>query len=375
MDTQTLERELDRFDGAASLAEASTPPASWYLDPRLFALEREAVLLRHWQYACPLEQVAQPGQFFSGDAGGMPWVVLRHPDGDLRAFHNACRHHAAEVARGSGIAERLTCPYHGWTYELDGRLRSAPALGGVRGFEREHFGLRPLAVAAIGPLVLVCAAERPLALESDLSALWARLAATGWQELRFARRQTWELACNWKVFVDNYLDGGYHVSGVHPALAGGLDLSSYASELLERASIQSSAGRRGDPDPRVGASVIYAWFHPGVMINRYGPVLDVNHVVPLAPDRCRVVMDFWFEQGASPEFVAESLAQSERVQCEDAGICESVQRGLASPAYDRGRYSVLHEGPMHHFHRLLAADLRARLVASGRSPAAPPPPS
>jgi choline monooxygenase len=226
-----------------------------------------------------------------------------------------------------------------------------------------------VAVESWGPLVFVHLGENPVPLREQLGDLEARLERLGWRALRFAARRSYTMQCNWKVYVDNYLDGGYHVSYLHRALAGQLDLKSYRTELFERLSIQSCKApeekpgeSEGDFADRIGEEALYAFFYPNFMINRYGPILDTNWVVPLAHDRTLVVFDFFFrdtEGSAAQDFIERSIAASHRVQEEDVSISESVQRGLGSPAYDRGIYAPAIEMAAYHFHRLLARDLRA----------------
>src|SRR5882672_2676988 len=310
-----FDEELAKFDAGVPLEAASTPPASWYLDPEIYELERRSVFRRNWLYACRAEQVAAPHAFVALSIAEQPLLVLRNAVGELRALHNVCRHHAAEICAGSGSVERLVCPYHGWTYDLDGSLLKAPELGAARDFDRGHFALPRAEVARLGPFVFVSPTACGRQLSSDFGALDTRLSTTNYGALRFYRRVEYELECNWKVFVDNYLDGGYHVERLHHGLASELDLGTYRTELFERYSIQSSTGA----SERIGATALYAWLHPNVMFNRYGPVLDTNLVLPLSPSRTRVVIDYYFDDAtlASPELIANALNASDRVQRED----------------------------------------------------------
>jgi choline monooxygenase len=350
--------DVHGFDPAPPTERAATPPAAWYVDPAFHELERARVFGAAWQLAARLDQLERPGDFVAGGAAGRTWVTLRDGEGRLRAFHNVCRHHAAELCRGSGRVERLVCPYHGWTYGLDGRLESAPGLGAAPGFDRADFALPELAVATLDRLVFVNPAREAAPLEPRAAELARRLAAFP-AELVFVERRTYELDCNWKVFVDNYLDGGYHVAHLHGGLAGELELEGYRTEVCEglgeQLSIQSSPGAGGE---RTEGGAVYAFLHPNCMLNRYGPWLDTNLVLPLGPARTRVVMDYWVEPGRAGDeaFVRASLAASLRVHEEDVAISESVQRGLASGAYERGRYAA-RERAMHAFHRCLARDL------------------
>lgn len=357
------------FDLELPLERAWTPPAEWYVEPEFFDLDLRRAIWANWQPVGRLEQVAAPGQYLTGDVCGRPFIVLRDEQGELRAFHNACRHHAAEVAQGCGELQQLVCPYHGWTYNLQGRLKTAPRLGAIEDFDKEQFGLAPLHVAVWGPWVWLHQGERPRDLHADLAPAARLLEPTGFDRLTFVERRSYELRCNWKVYVDNYLDGGYHVEAVHGGLAGQLDLDAYRLELYERCNAQlcpaapepADEPRGLDFSARIGRGAIYAWAYPNFAINRYGPIMDVNWILPLAIDRTLTVFDYYFEQtsgDAARVFIAQSLAASHQVQLEDIRVCESVQRGLTSGAYQRGRYAPAFEAGMLQFHRLLATDLQ-----------------
>jgi choline monooxygenase len=245
----------------------------------------------------------------------------------------------------------------------------APELGAVKDFDRDKFGLVPMHVDEWCGLVFVSMAPTPRPLTADLTEVGTRLQAMHIDDLRFVARRKYTLQCNWKVYVDNYLDGGYHVSYLHKGLAGQLDLDSYRTEIFERYSIQSGAGaaekKDGTPDSdfseRIGDKVLYAWIYPNLMINRYGPMMDTNWVIPRGHDETEVIFDYYFtpKTAGDDDFVAKSLASSDVVQAEDIDICESVQKGLGSSSYDQGRYSVKREMGEHHFHRLLAADFQS----------------
>lgn len=354
--------ELRRFDPSVPVERARTPPASWYTDPSFLELERERVFARSWQPAARLEQLTRAGDYAAGHLTGEPYVVLRDSADHLRAFFNVCRHHASCVAEGQGNATQLVCPYHGWTYDLDGKLRKAPSLGAVEEFDRNEFGLHPMDVGSWGPLAFVRPRADGPALKTLLSPLEGRI---DFAPLRFFKRVEYELRCNWKVFVDNYLDGGYHVAQLHGGLASQLSLQSYRTEVVDRVSIQtcrsdSSAGGGGtDFAERLRGGAVYAFVYPNFMINRYGPVMDTNWVLPLGPDRTLTIFDYYFDAEVFDDasFVERSLSASDLVQQEDVAICESVQLGLESSAYDRGRYAPTLEQAAHRFHCLLAEDL------------------
>jgi choline monooxygenase len=194
--------------------------------------------------------------------------------------------------------------------------------------------------------------------------------------LRFIARREYEITCNWKVYVDNFLDGGYHVNTVHPGLAGVLDYTHYRTEIHPESSVQLSPLKATPASNfagvRIGKMAQYWWVFPNFMLNLYQGVMDINLVLPLGPERCRVVFDFYFADSEGPvaeKFMRESMAAADQIQQEDMGICEEVQRGLASRSYDTGRFSVRREKAGYHFHQLLARRLRAAL-GSGNSSAA-----
>ena len=363
-----LLEEVRRFDPNVPLEAAWLPPKSWYTDSRFYDLESETVFKNNWLIAARSDQFKKPGDFVAGSVAGEPYVVVRGEDNQLRAFFNVCRHHAAVVMTGAGCAESLVCPYHGWTYGLDGRLQRAPELGAVKDFDRNKFGLVPMKVGEWSGLVFVSMSDNPRPLGADMTELARRLQEMNIDKLQFVARRKYTLACNWKVYVDNYLDGGYHVSYLHKGLAGQLDLDSYKTEIFERYSIQSGAGAGGsseksatDFSERIGDKVLYAWIYPNLMINRYGPMMDTNWVIPKGNAETDVIFDYYFtpETARDKDFVEKSLAASDVVQQEDVDICESVQKGLGSSSYDQGRYSVKREHGEHHFHKLLSADFRA----------------
>lgn len=373
-----LEAELHRFDPSLPIERAFMPPSSWYTAREFYELEKRAIFLRSWQPVARVDKLAQPGAYVSGCLAGQPWVVVRDHDGVLRAFHNVCRHKGREVVTGAGTAhEALVCGYHAWAYGLDGQLKSAPRVAGILDFDRNALSLRPLSVEVFGPWVFISGDPRAEPLGPRLAPLAASLEESGWSALKFYDTQEWIIDCNWKVYVDNYLDGGYHIPHMHPTLDAQLDMKSYRTELFDGFSVQSchSAQSRDeridyDAEMRIGKGAIYAWLYPNFMLNRYGPCLDTNYVLPLSQDRCKVIYEFYFlstEGESAKEFARASMLQSAITQQEDIEICESVQRGLSSLAYQPGRYAPRVEHGEYQFHRLLHKDLLAECGGMHRS--------
>jgi choline monooxygenase len=188
------------------------------------------------------------------------------------------------------------------------------------------------------------------------------------EKLHYFDRRVYTLKCNWKVYVDNYLDGGYHVPHAHKGLSSVVEYTKYTIENFERSCLQSSPLESSSAADSAIASTrqghaFYLWVYPNFMINAYAGVMDTNLVLPLGVDRCAVIFDYYFADlsPAAAQLHRESIAVSERVQDEDMAICDSVQRGLASRAYVRGRLSVRREAGEHLFHRLLYKDMSSGL--------------
>ena len=377
---------ISAYEADNPLAQASTIPSSWYTDPRIFELEKQTVFSNSWQVVARTNQLAKPGHYVTADIGDEPIVIVRGNDNQLRGFFNVCRHHAAAVmTEREGHANQMRCPYHGWTYSLEGELKGTPDFNDVCNFDRVENGLIPVEIAVWEKWIFarVRDGQAHYSNKTRLSFLdfvgidlveqcqKLELATVHWFE-----RRSYKLNCNWKVFVDNYLDGGYHVPHLHKGLDSVLDYSNYSiengerfclqSSPLNRSSSQSSRDGRLPADIDIGASrkgnrALYYWLYPNFMMNFYEGVLDTNLVRPIAIDRTEVIFDFYFVDvsEAARERNLVSVNVGDRIQQEDLGICESVQRGLNSRAYDAGRLSVRREGGEHLFHRLLHADLKA----------------
>src|SRR6202521_4498305 len=370
MHAPSVQDILDLYNPGNTLEKASTIPAPWYRDKRIEELERISVFSGTWHVAGRLDQVGDKGNFFTADLGGEPIVVARGEDGQLRAFYNVCRHHAAAVVtEAQGCAKQFRCPYHGWTYGIDGALKGMVEFDGVCDFERSANGLVPVQVDTWENFVFVNLdpdAGSLLNFLGSIPPIVAPLQLT--KKLQYFDRRIYTLHCNWKVYVDNYLDGGYHVPHAHKGLSSVIEYTQYTIENFEHACVQSrplssdSSSAAGVAATRQGRA-FYLWIYPNFMINAYEGVMDTNLVVPLAVDKCAVIFDYYFADisRAADQHNRESIAVSERVQDEDMAICDSVQRGLSSRTYVAGRLSVRREAGEHLFHRLLHTDLTGAL--------------
>jgi choline monooxygenase len=333
------------------LDQACALAAHFYSDPSVPEMERHQVFARSWQLAAHAGELAQPGDHVACTLAGTPIVIVRGPDGVLRAFHNVCRHRAGPLVTSSGrAATTLRCRYHGWTYTLEGRLRAAPEMDGARGFDPANVALPSAGVREWQGLVFVAVADDAPAFEEVLGGIAERIAPVELTAMSFHRRVEYEVGCNWKVYVDNYLEG-YHLPHLHPGLSKVLDYRAYATELGEWWSLQHSPLR--DADEVYGdGNAWYFFVYPNTMLNILPGRLQTNVVTPLGLDRSRVVFDYFYTGGAAARS-DQDLSFSDDIQLEDIAICERVQQGLMSQSYVPGRLSPRRESGVWHFQNLL----------------------
>ena len=213
---ESLHDIIASYNDQNPIEQAFTIPSAWYTDERIAELERQAVFGGSWQIVARADQLRQPGRFVSAEVAGEPLVVVRSADNQLRAFYNVCRHHAAAVVTETqGSVSILRCPYHGWSYGLNGSLKGAPEFEGVCGFDRSQNGLVPVPVETWEQFVFVSLDPDATSLAEFLGGLVQRVAPLNLGSVCFFERRSYGLKCNWKVFVDNDLDGGYHVPHLH----------------------------------------------------------------------------------------------------------------------------------------------------------------
>jgi len=328
-----------RFTLDPQIASASTPPASWYTDPAMLTLERDKVFRRTWQYATSLDLLTFPGNYAAVDINGIPVVITRGQDDELRAFYNVCRHRAGVVARGCGNRKSLQCQYHGWLYGLDGKLRNAPEFEGVENFNKDDFGLIPIRVETWGGFAFVNMDVTAPSLLEVLGNIAEETKQFDFSALRKVERREYVVNANWKVYIDNYLEG-YHIPIAHPGLFKEVDYDKYRVDTYRYYSSQYAPirpVRTEDPGGRVFTELkgdeqaFYYWIFPNFMVNIYPGNVQNNIVIPLVHDKTLVVFEWYFADPGTPEAwnnLQDGIAFSDNVQKEDMEICEDVQRNL-----------------------------------------------
>lgn len=343
---------MNRFEwDGKEIATAKTLPSHFYLDPTLYAEEKEKIFYRSWHPIGRTEDVKNPGDYLATEVIGEPVLLTRGKDQKLRAFSNVCRHRAALVASGKGNCALLKCPYHGWTYRLDGSLLAAPEIEGMGNFDKASFGLVELPCVSWGPMVFVRLSTAGVSFGDWVADIPKQIEEKGfdWESYRFLARREYVIDCNWKVYVDNYLEG-YHIPVAHPELFKMLDYQKY-EVVTHRYYSSQYAPVKNEPD----SLALYFWLFPHFMLNLYPDQMHTSVVYPLPGNKTLTVFEWFLPKGqtASEAEVADLLRRNDQVQKEDITLCESVQKGLSSAHYDRGRYNPKRENGVHHFHELL----------------------
>jgi choline monooxygenase len=364
-----------RLDVNEQIECAHTLASRFYTDPAVLDVEMARIFRKTWQFVGTLAQVcgevngvqrtiADPETFFTADVAGEPIVVVRDKAGTLRAFSNVCRHRAGPIASGSGCKNVLRCGYHGWTYTLDGRLIGTPDVEGVEFFDRNTMGMVPLRLETWEQFIFVNFDRKAEPLPTYLGDIPEQARGFRFDGLHFAERRDYVIDCNWKVYVDNYLEG-YHIPIAHPGLMREIDYSQYRTDTFRyhsqqfapiRAMKSEDAGERFYAPGTGLQEALYFWIFPNLMLNIYPDNISTNLIVPISHEKTLTIFEWFFHDVASDkvqERKKKAVAFSDEVQQEDIGLCESVQRGLRSATYDRGRYSVKRENGVHHFHMLL----------------------
>ena len=356
---------FDSFHVDSNIAKAWTLPSFLYTDQSVFAAEKEKIFARTWQVVGHASQVTKPGDFFTTELVGEPLVFVRGLEGKLRGFYNVCRHRAGPPAEGCGSRKLLRCGYHGWTYGLDGALINATEIEGVEGFRPEDFALAPVRTEEWFNLVFANLEAEAPPLRESLGELPKQAEKFPFPEMKLFERRTYDMKCNWKTYVDNYLEG-YHLPSVHPGLNRELDYSAYVVEPHARGHEKYvrqfspiRGAQLGDATPRryrearENLTTDYFWIFPNWMLNCYPDNVSVNIVLPIESERSLAIFEWYLpEEHHSGSAAKASVEFSDQIQIEDVGICEAVQRNLRSRSYSRGRFSVKQEKGVHAFHRM-----------------------
>jgi choline monooxygenase len=323
-----------------------TSPWSWYSDPEILALELEQIFRREWQYAGHLGDLQGPGSYAVSPTGPVPILLTLDADGTLRGFINVCRHRGAVMATGAARRGTVQCPYHAWTYGLDGCLRAAPRSGEDPAFDAGQLGLVPVSVDTWGPFVFANPDRNAEPLADALGDLPMVCAEHGMDVhgLRFHRRVHYEIRANWKIAVENFLEC-YHCPVNHPGLVQVIDerrleLIAHGRRTSQLAPVHPRA-LAGDSPIQVPADAGIAhnhlWF-PTLKVNVLPghANLSIGPLFPTGPQTCAGYLDYWFGESVDEGWIEEVFAFDDQVGSEDVALVEAVQRGSTTGGIDHG---------------------------------------
>lgn len=352
--------------------------ADAYTDPRWYQVDLQAIIARTWQWVCHVEKVRNPGDYIAVQIAGQPVAVVRDREGKLRAFYNVCKHRAHHLLEGNGNTTRIMCPYHAWTYKLDGQLVRAPHTETLEDFNVKDICLDQVKVEEFCGFVYVNLDPQaePLAkLSGDLETE-IRHWAPDIDNLTFGHRLTYDIRSNWKNVIDNFLEC-YHCPTAHKDFCTLVDMDTYkvtthgiySSHMADAGKTSNSA--YDTSNAKVKTHAVW-WLWPNTCLMRYPgrSSMIVLNVIPAGPDRTLETYDFYLETPEADATEQEAIRYIDEVlQPEDIGLVESVQRGMSSPAFTQGRIvndpdgSGQSEHALHHFHGLVL-DAYARAARS-----------
>jgi choline monooxygenase len=357
------------FEIDPDIRVARTLPARVYSDPEIFRLQRDRVFARTWHYAGHDDLVKVAGQVhpFTLVPGALdePLLLTRDQRDRVHCVSNVCTHRGTLVVEGPGHEQQLRCRYHGRRFALDGKFHSMPEFEQTKDFPSASDDLAPIPLGTWTRFLMVALAPA-MPFDELIAPMRARLDTLPFRDLAYdaSGARDYFVNANWALYLDNYLEG-FHIPYVHSSLATTLDYGEYAVELERYSVLQLGIAKEGEPsfalpaghrDRERRVAAYYYWLFPTTMFNVYPWGVSVNVVTPLAVDRTRVsFLPFVWDASKRESGAGAGL---DRVEREDEAIVESVQRGVRSRIYDRGRYSPAREGGVHHFHRLLAEFMR-----------------
>ncbi|MEQ9488483.1 MAG: aromatic ring-hydroxylating dioxygenase subunit alpha [Alphaproteobacteria bacterium] len=359
-------------------ARSYTLPARFYTDPEIFAAEKENVFYRNWWCVGHKSHFAEKGQYRTVDVVDESLFVVRDRKGELKAFYNICQHRGHQLLSGEGKTQSIVCPYHAWAYDLNGDLRSARNTDEMVDFEKCDFALKPVKVEEFAGFVFVnldddatSMADQAKGLEEEIRKYCPRI-----DELVFAQRDTYEVACNWKVLVDNFLEC-YHCDPAHKDFVDLVDMDTYRTITHSCFSSQIAGAPRstnskafsfekGDVDFGYAGWFLFPnlsiWIYPGETN------ISTLQIIPTGPETTIEYQDWYALSDQPSQQLKDAMAyQKDVLQPEDISLCLSVQKGLKSKGYNQGRFVIdkglteLSEHAVHHFQKFIADALDANL--------------
>lgn len=352
-----------QFHINADIKKAETLPREFYISDEVFEAQKK-LFANTWQFALDKSEIVNQGDYapvnLLPNFVDLPLLFSHDKDGVCHAMSNVCTHRAKLIAEEKGNGRMLTCGYHGRCFHLDGKFKAMPKFEEAENFPSEKDNLLKVNFAEWLNLLFVNV-KGNLDFDGMIKPMHERIDFLPLDTLQFVKEKskTYHVNANWALYVDNYLEG-FHVPFVHPGLNEALDFGQYEYHLFEHCNLQLGIAGEGEAhfdlpqghiDKGKNVFAYYFWLFPNMMFNFYPWGLSLNIVEPIAVDKCRVRFLTYCYKGKEAEFEATGIDETE---LEDESVVESVQKGMQSPLYDKGRYSPSMEKCVHHFHQLIS---------------------
>jgi len=330
-----------------------TLPAKYYHDADIYAAETENIFKNEWLLIGHEAALDKEGSYLAKTIAGYAIFVIRDKDGSLKAYHNVCRHRASPLLDdGIGRTSVLRCPYHGWVYNTDGQLKKIPDFADDKEIEQkvcDRTHLFKVHVRSWRKLVFICMAEGEAPdFDKSLGDLPAACEGTDIENFFFHSAAKHELKCNWKTYVENYMEG-YHIPTIHPELNKEVDMETYFVYPEDR--IARHVTDTQVEDGTMGG--LWVWLWPYAALNIYKEGMNLELMVPTGPETVELHYAYFFRDLENADEIKRTIAASKSVTQEDIDVCERVQKNLASGIYDTGELSPRHEGGLAYFQKLV----------------------
>src|SRR6478672_2556545 len=339
------------------VAGATTPPQKYFVSPDIFEQEQARVFSTQWLLVGHQNQIAKPGEFLVNEVAGESLIVIRDKNGEIHGFFNVCRHRGTRLIEdGSGHAPAIQCPYHAWTYGLDGRLIGAPHMDEVPGFDKADYSLRGVNLALWEGFIFINLDENAMPLEEWFAPLNGKFSKWNMAFLQSAKRIEYDVRANWKLMFENYSEC-YHCPGVHPQLQKVSPYDSTENDLREGPFLggfmKINPGKSLTMSGNACAAfvgkienlqqVFYYSIFPNMLLSLHPEYVMVHQLWPMSPERTLIVCDWFFHPDAfnRPDFKPQDAIEFwDMTNKQDWHVCELSQQGISSRAYVPGPYSA-----------------------------------
>ena len=342
-----------------SIEKSCTIPSDWYYEEKIFEIEKRNIFLKSWHLIGSESKIPNTGDTFISQVVDQPILFTRQKDKSIKAFYNVCQHRGGPLLRENCSIKSFQCKYHGWTYKIDGELKSTREFQGVKDFNKQDYNLKSIKLKCWMGLIFINLNNKIHSSDLKTEEIEKRIYPSDISKYKYHSRISYHIKCNWKTYVDNYLEG-YHIPFVHPKLNNLIDYKSYKTELYDNYSLQWAPIDPGSsPYKKNERSIDKAYYFtifPNILLNIAPGRLQTNIIEPVSAKTCLVHFDYYFES-LSQKSLKKDFDFSEEIQQEDIQICEEVQKGLESLGYDQGRISFQSEKGLHHFQSILKRNL------------------